>query len=245
MSKVSTAARATSILPFAPRPCRGEIMSSWLSRVGCRYGLEPANLLARLDPNPDMSSSRELDWNMSDRHQSCLADATRLERARVAELDPARSHANWAQQWFAWASIGRDPWQNEDIYDYEFRWAWCPRCLAEGHALTGQDYIRLPWTLACVGYCHAHRIPLTSECNCGALVRPIHVAEGDRSRLVCRSCERPIGSGGVQDGLKQRSLSPAADLQIAFEQDLILALNDAQPIHDWCGVASNEQLLAV
>lgn len=32
-------------LPVAPRPFRNELMSSWLARVACRYGLEGRDLI--------------------------------------------------------------------------------------------------------------------------------------------------------------------------------------------------------
>ncbi len=172
---MAAARPATSILPFAPRPCRGEIISSWLSRIGCRYELEPAKLLFRLDPTHGIDSPRGIDWNMPAQYKACIAEAVRLGPDDIDELDAASYHPGWKPQWFAWSSCGYNPWQAEDIYGDEFCWAWCSSCLAEEYQLTGQEYIRLPWTLACVGYCHKHREPLTNRCTCGSSIRPVRI----------------------------------------------------------------------
>jgi hypothetical protein len=242
---VRSLAHSTFVLPFAPRACCGEILSSWLSRVGCRYDLGPAQILGCLDPKPEISASSEIDWRMSRQEKGCLATAARTDIAAVAELDAASTHPRWEKHWFALDSCGRDPWSEQDIYGNEFRWAWCSLCLTREYCQTGQDYIQLSWTLACVGYCHEHKQMLTSRCSCGATRRPIHVVEGSRTRLICRFCERPVAQQVVKEARGPKRLSRAVDLQIAFERDLIAALDGRTPATAWCGPASNEQLLAV
>lgn len=231
---------ATSILPFVPRPCRDEIMSSWLSRIGCRYELEPDILLFRLDPAQGMGAPRGIDWNISNQYKAYLAEAARLELSDVDKLDAAFLHPRWGPQWFAWSSCAHNPWQAEDIYGDEFRWAWCSSCLTDGYRLTGQEYIRQRWIFACVSYCHEHREPLTNRCECGSSIRPIHVADGLQTRLICRFCGNPVRSPTASE---PRLQNHARDLQIAFEKDLVSALDDDRPIHEWCGTALSDQLL--
>jgi len=235
----------TSVLPFAPRPYPDEIMSSWLSRVSCRYDLTPGTLLDRLDPRDVWSGTRKIDWKMPEHYKICLAAAARLDEHDVAQLDAASTHPRWAEHWFAWEDgFGRSPWVEGDLHGYTLRWSWCVPCLVEGYALTGQDFIRLPWALACVGYCHEHKIPLTDKCACGAWGEPTHVADGNETRLICTGCERPISSYLPLDDLVPTQ-SRAVDLQLAFERYLVAALNGKRIAQTWCGRASNAQILAV
>ena len=59
------------------------------------------------------------------------------------------------------------------MYSEEFAWGWCDLCVTEDFARTGQQYIHLEWTPACVGYCHQHKHRLTNHCTFGAERRPI------------------------------------------------------------------------
>lgn len=220
-------------------------MSSWLSRVACRYDTMPSELLARLDPKNDNYAPRGIDWRMSGQQKDCLAAAARIDPAAVVGLDAASAHPRWAQYWFSVNSAGRDPWNDRDIYGDEFSWAWCSLCLTDGYRETRQHYIRLSWTLACVGYCHRHKRILTRRCACGETRKPVHVAEGPRTRLICRSCGRSVAAPAPEERREPWRLNRAIDLQLAFERDLIAALNGKRPAVNWCGKASNQQLLAL
>lgn len=130
------------------------------------------------------------------------------------------------------------------MYNEEFAWGWCDLCVAEDYARTGQQYIHLEWTLACVGYCHRHKHRLTSHCACGAERRPIHKAEGARTRLVCRFCGRSVAQPGGEERYGPRRLVRARDLQLAFEVDLVAALGGRAPSSRWCGNVSADELLS-
>lgn len=168
----------------------------------------------------------------------------RLDSALIDEMDVALTHERCPQKWLAWAHVTHEYESNADHFGGVLSWAWCPTCLVEGHQLTGQDYIRMPWAIACAGYCHTHRIPLVDGCGCGARVMPVHVADGALTRLLCKYCERPVGlpRGDTRTGTGWRS---TADLQIEFEIDLVRAINGRRPVHLWCGISSNKQLLAI
>ena len=78
-------------LPVAPRPYRDELISSWLGRVACRYGLDAASLVgalaadgegdARGIPIDDAAPLREdiVSWA-----QACGVDPARLSRLTLA-----------------------------------------------------------------------------------------------------------------------------------------------------------------
>lgn len=239
------AGHSASALPFVPRPFPDEILSSWLSRVGCHYDLGPTEILHRLDPHHSIESPREIDWRMSEGHVHCLAGAARISATEVFRHDAATVHPRWAPYWFSLNTWGHDPWNDRDLYGHELRWAWCDLCMASQYARTGHQYIRLPWTLACIGYCAEHRRMLTDRCSCGATVRPVHVAEGARTRLICRFCSRSIAQNIVVETRGPTRLQHAIDLQIAFERDLVAALDGSRPPAKWCGRASAGQLVAL
>ena len=84
-------------LPVAPRPYRDELLSSWLGRVACRYGLDAASLLgalaadgegaARGIPIDDAAPPREdtVSWA-----RTCGVDPARLSRLTLARRRPGR-----------------------------------------------------------------------------------------------------------------------------------------------------------
>lgn len=228
-------------------------MSSWLSRVACRYEMKGSSLAWRLisprlvpPPYNDLRLPvQDIDWRMPTLHKQRLAAAARLKRADVARLDAAMRYPLPPKYWFAQKRCVRDPWAEVDYYREEFAWGWCDLCVAEDYARSGQQYIRLEWTLACVGYCHRHKRWLTSRCACGANRRPIHVPHGAHTLLVCRFCGRSTAQPGGDRGYDERRLVRARDLQLAFESDLIGALCRRTPSPRWCGVASADELLAL
>lgn len=82
-------------LPFAPRPCPDEIMSSWLSRIGCRYDCDPWALLNLLPMGSgrgeDASVCDSIDWGMPLHHQRRVAQAALVKAAVVARCDAAKA----------------------------------------------------------------------------------------------------------------------------------------------------------
>ncbi|MGA9600256.1 MAG: TniQ family protein, partial [Methylocystis sp.] len=73
-------------LPVAPRPFRDELLSSWLGRVGCRYGLAATELAgAAIDdaapPQEDIAC-----WA-----RTCGVDPERLSRLALSRRHRARS----------------------------------------------------------------------------------------------------------------------------------------------------------
>lgn len=83
-------------LPVAPRPCRDELLSSWLGRVACRYGLDAAGLVDALaaggegetrdHPIDDVAPLRE---EIASWAQACGVDPERLSRLTLARGAPS------------------------------------------------------------------------------------------------------------------------------------------------------------
>ncbi|MBA3897995.1 MAG: TniQ family protein, partial [Sphingomonadaceae bacterium] len=75
-------------LPLAPRPFPDESIRSWIGRVAARYDLAPAELVTRLRDGPGVHVSRlfPLDWQEDAELDHLLAQAARLDEARIRAL---------------------------------------------------------------------------------------------------------------------------------------------------------------
>lgn len=234
------------LLPFAPRPCPGESFSSWLARVGCRYGFDPHALLNQLVPaRPTRFPLTVSDWRVETRLTKCLAEAARCDESLLRRLDAARVRPRWPQDWFHWRGSGRSVWRDVDIFDTQLGQAWCPMCLREGHAAFGQDYLRIDWALACAGHCHRHASPLLDCCSrCGS-GKILFTQDGKRTRLCCGSCWSLLAGSPAQGNSGPQRGAGARDVLIAFEADLMRALDGQALLRRWTGRSSGKALIAM
>lgn len=235
-------------LPFAPRPCPDEIMSSWLSRIGCRYDCDPWTLLNLLPmgtgQGEDGSACDTIDWGMPRHHQRRVAQAALVKAAVVASCDAAQRLPAVPQYWFAWPTC-LDFSAGDAPQAPQFAWVWCPHCLVEGYGDTGQDYLRLAWCHACVSLCPRHQRPFVDYCLCGSHEVPVHIAKGRETRLCCRQCGRHLAGQEVRPTRQEPQRdAEATALQLAFEQNLVAALRGRRVSRRWCGPASPHELLA-
>lgn len=238
--------RSQYFLPFAPRPCPGEILSSWLSRVACRYDISAETLIASLlFPHERMWRNAPVDWGLSDQNLKDLADIARLDVGSVIELDIRSRFPTRDRHCFTWTHVYPDQLKHTgDQYSDELAWIWCSECLAAGFEATGQDYIRRDWISAYAGYCQVHRRPLTDVCACGVSRGIVHLSEGAAAKLYCRACRRRLADARSAVAWDAGRYPDAVDLQLAFEHDLASALNGLRSVR-WCGSASSDALLAI
>jgi hypothetical protein len=222
-------------------------MSSWLSRVACRYDCEPEPLFTLLlssKQEAEWSDGAAIDWGMSLPHQLCIAEATHLHSTVVASCDAAQRFPLVPVFWFSWPNCLAVAGDGEPRAS-QFAWAWCPDCLTESHKQTGQDFLRMEWCFAPVTLCARHQRPLLNHCLCGSRERPVHVASGKESRLCCSQCGLLLaGQGRRRSRQEPLRTFAAASVQLSFEQDLMAALS-GQPVGvRWCGAAKPAELLA-
>jgi hypothetical protein len=173
-------------LPVAPRPYPDELISSWVDRVSCRYGLSRTAWLAALPPSlPSGSASRRLDWQADPADLAVLGEACRIDPGLLRRLDLAEMHPAWPRHWFSWA--GYEPGHWGDIAP-----AFCRRCFRDDMAAERDAYLRQAWARA-LGMCQAHHEPLTRSCAwCGAACGPRRSwrlgLSQNVARYVCRRC---------------------------------------------------------
>jgi TniQ protein len=164
-------------LPLAPRPFADESIRSWIGRVAARYDLPSVELVARLRDGPGVHVLRlfSLDWRKDAEFDHLLAQAARLDEARIRALrlvmtDRPKKPALWHRTLLAW----------------------CPACACEDVVCHGEIYERAIWRLGCCAVCPTHRLVLADACPICTFGRVGFQAVTGRQRLVCTLCKRPV-----------------------------------------------------
>lgn len=183
-------------LPVAPRPYRDELLSSWLGRVACRYGLDAADLVGAFAgdgnalgiPVDDAAAPREY---IAVWARACGVDPERLSRLTLARRRPERPRFWFSSQGPPWAPTAmRSP-------------PVCCACLDADCAGGREEHLRADWMLAERCVCPAHRQLLLDHCpRCrGRLHFGFRLRDG-RARVICRECEQELAarSAGEADG---------------------------------------------
>ncbi len=185
-------------LPVAPRPYPDELLSSWLGRVACRYGLRAAELAGRfsgpgaldLRPAPidDMApgAGETARWA-----RICRVDPERLRRLALTRRYPDRPRSWFGREGPGWRPSPGSP----------------PACLASFDAdrACGRDAcLRADWTLAERCVCSLNRRLLSDRCphGCGRLQVGFRFRDG-RARPICARCGRDLAGGAGQGGRPQ------------------------------------------
>jgi hypothetical protein len=182
-------------LPVAPRPCRDELLSSWLGRVACRYGLDAASLVGALTDDEggapgvfinDIAPARK---DIAFWARACGVDPERLSRLTLVRRRPGRSSVWFASQGSPWAPT---PVRSPPI---------CRACFEADRAAGRDDYLRADWLLAERCVCSAHRQLLRDRCPvCRARLHVAFRLREGRARIVCGRCGQELAGTGEEDG---------------------------------------------
>jgi hypothetical protein len=152
-------------LPMAPHPYPDELISSWVERVACRYGMSRAAPVGSHPSLPSLSGAGRLDWQADPADLAALGEACRLDPDLLRRLDLAEISPGWPRHWFSWDGYEPEPWG-------EIAPAFCRRCLRDDAAAGRDTYLRRAWARA-LGMCQTHQEPLTRSCGwCGAECEP-------------------------------------------------------------------------
>lgn len=196
-------------LPVAPRPCRHELVSSWLGRVACRYGLDAAGLVGALaaggegetrdHPIDDVAPLRE---EIASWAKAGGVDPGRLSRLTLARRRPERPTAWFLSQGPPWAPT---PARSPPI---------CRACFEADRVAGRDDYLRADWLLAERCVCPAHRRLLLDCCpHCRARLHVGFRLRDGRARAICRECEQELAvrSAREEDGVLIEALISIQD----------------------------------
>ncbi|ABE65156.1 hypothetical protein Nham_4581 (plasmid) [Nitrobacter hamburgensis X14] len=159
------------------------MLSSWLARVACRYGLTAQELAGYFPAGQSPAPPRPIDDSTPAADQTrewaaaCGVDPERLRRLSLSRRYPRRPRSWYATRGPEWAlSIGSPPV--------------CAACFDDDHAAGRDAYLRAHWELAELCVCPRHGRQLHDRC--GRCHRPLSLGfrmRGGCARPVCNHCE--------------------------------------------------------
>lgn len=172
-------------LPVAPRPYRDELLSSWMARVACRYGLTAQELAGRFaGDRADLSAPAPIDDRAPTVNQvrvwaqACGVDPGRLQRLALSRRYPRRPRSWYASGGPEWAP----PRPSATI-------PVCLACFAADLAAGRDAYLRAGWTLAERCICPAHGALLQDRCgSCHWRLSVAFRMLDGRTRPACSHC---------------------------------------------------------
>lgn len=172
--------RRIPLLPIAPRPYDGELISSWQERVACRYGCTVDQIDLWLECGDDDPASRFLKRDFHPGAQMLKAWA-RSCRVRPDQIEVmARGRLIRPAVWY--------------VDDRRERGT-CAECLNEDAAEGRDHFLRRQWGHVEAAVCVRHRRTLRTYCEC-CFARGWFRFECLRGRavLVCRACASPVST---------------------------------------------------
>lgn len=213
-------------LPVAPRPYRDELLSSWMARVACRYGLTAQELAGhfagdgnRLSPLPidDTAPARDQTTVWA---QACGVDPERLQRLALSRRFPRRSRSWYVSAGPEWAPSARP--RSTPV---------CVACFAADQAAGRDAYLRAGWMLGERCICPMHGRLLHDRCvSCHRrLSVAFHLHDGS-ARPVCSHCARLLTDRGGEGGQPQDHALVATAL--ATQQRITASVNGENPEGD-------------
>ncbi|MVA99999.1 hypothetical protein GN330_22355 [Nitratireductor sp. CAU 1489] len=203
-------------LPVAPRPCRDELLSSWMARVACRYGLTAPELAGYFS---DLSSPLLIDDGAPATGQTsvwaraCGVDSDRLQRLSLSRRYPRRPRS-----WY----VSRGPeWTPSTVTGST---PICLACFTDDHAAGRDAYLRAGWVFAerCICPVHGHLL----RDRCVSCHRRLSVAFRLRegcARPVCSHCARLLTDRGGEGAQPQDPVLLATAL--ATQQRITACVN--------------------
>lgn len=196
-------------LPVAPRPCRDELLSSWMARVACRYGLTAPELAGYFS---GLSSPLLIDDGAPAADQTkvwaqiCGVDPGRVYRLSLSWRYPRRTRAWYVSRGPAWmlsTMTGSPPV--------------CLACFADNQSAGRDGYLRAGWMLAERCVCPTHGELLVDRClSCHRRLSVAFRLREGCARPVCNHCELILADGGGEGG--SRKDSALAGTVLAIQQ---------------------------
>lgn len=201
-------------LPVVPRPYRDELLSSWLGRVACRYGLDAGRLSAVLVAGGEGGAAPILidDIAPAAGQLELLAPDCGVDPGRLRRLSLAWRHRERPRAWFL--SQG-PPWAPTPLRSPPV----CLGCFEKDRAEGRDSYVRADWLLAERCVCPAHRRLLRDRCPfCRHRLQFAFRLREFHGRLVCARCEQALAGQGEEGG--QRLDDAAVDGLLALQKQV-------------------------
>lgn len=225
-------AHAPLRLPFAPKPFRRELFSSWLLRLAAANCISLEELLLGLQTSyPSVPCPLSIDLNLDRDFLKAMARFARvpvstLNRLSLDKQVPDPESAVLLR--FRNNSGARSRQLSQRV-----AYAFCPSCIAQ------QTFVHVTWdsTFACLLHCSFHNTPLLLGCPCCGDLDPLRFgAVPLTDHLPCRSCE-----ANMLDDPARSSRRPCSPGLIALEKAYRAALLGIAPDLALLGGASSAE----
>jgi ribosomal protein S27E len=169
------------ILPCAPRPINGELLSSWMRRLAAANAITLTEMCACLG---DLLGGREkavmFDYGAPKVWRLTVASMARVPERWVWALDLQQQFPAIGREWFL-----HDPAQPQQVAA-----AFCPECFHEQIAARQRLHLKAEWTVALVTRCFRHQLPLCRYCPWCGHDQPVHF-QGNAA-VQCLYCEHTL-----------------------------------------------------
>jgi hypothetical protein len=214
-------------LPVAPRPYRDELLSSWMARVACRYGLTAEELAGHFAVDGNcLSSPLAIDDRVPAAEQVrqwaqvCGIDSERVQRLALSRRYPRR-HRSWyvsrGPEWMPSTVTGSTPV--------------CVACFAADQAAGRDAYLRAGWMLGERCICPMHGRLLHDRCvSCHRRLSVAFYLHEGSARPACSHCARLLTDRGGEGGRPQDTALVATAL--ATQQRITASVNGENPEGD-------------
>ena len=211
-------------LPVAPRPYRDELLSSWMARVACHYGLTGQELAGHFaHAGSCYSSPLSIDDRTSAQDQTrmwaqaCGVDPDRLHRLSLSRRYPRRPRSWYASRGPEWASSATSG-----------SGAVCLACFTDDQSAGRDAYLRAGWMLAERCICPVHGQLLHDRCvSCHRRLSVAFRLLDGRAQAVCSYCGLILTDGGGEGGRRHdRDLVRSA---LAIQQRITASVDRESP----------------
>jgi TniQ protein len=185
-------------LPFAPRPIRGEVLSSWLMRVAAANLVQLVDLLEALETHHgQVLASDLLDYSIPEKAVTALSKFCRISRQAVRDMDIRRRAPQLdAVQLMRYEDGPRA--RSSCLRHRRVRYTFCPLCLVKQRVI----HTRWDWSVACITLCDVHQTPLLDECPACGETDPLSFSGVDLPPdVICRSCYKDLACGWPRNEL--------------------------------------------
>jgi TniQ len=164
------------VLPIAPRPIAGELISSWLLRVSFANGLTLAELIQGIEARFREVRLRSafIDDQLSPCTRSALAKFLRVTEHQIKALELRQKFPTLPVEWIL-RSTDWDLGSPHRFVKGRAMYAFCPICIQDMSRRTRTMWIRCEWALVFQTHCARHRTPLLETCGVCFMEDPLAI----------------------------------------------------------------------
>jgi TniQ len=218
-------AQAPIQLPFAPKPFRRELFSSWLLRLAAANCVTLEELLAGFQASyPSAPYAFSLDVNLDDGLLGFMARFSRVPFRTLSRLSLEKQVSNPEAALLLRVNNNSS---RSRLLSRRLGYAFCPYCIAH------QRFVHVPWewAFACLLHCSVHGTPLGVGCpSCGDLDPLPFGLTPVADQVPCQSCGANLLDDPTHKG-RGTSSRTVLEFERGYREALLGAAPDMAPLH--------------